>query len=146
MSHVAPSDKTAGALIARGLDSPVVMLNLLKFRDIADYGGAPPGLAPTHPISGAAAYDLYAAAIAPRLDASGGEVLFEGIGGEWFIGPEGDGWDRVLLVRQASVGAFLAFAQDPEAARAGHHRTAALADSRLLPLSPRTPPRDPRTP
>lgn len=135
MIYIAPTDRSAAALIARGLDSPVVMLNLLKFRDVADYSHAP-DLAPPAPISGPAAYALYADGIAPLLRASGGEVLFEGAGGAWFIGPEGDGWDRVLLVRQASVAAFLAFAQDPEAQQFGPHRTAALADSRLLPLTP----------
>jgi len=133
MTYIAPTDITARSLIARGMESPVVMLNLLKFRDIADYSQAP-DMAPDTPISGAAAYDLYAAGIAPLLAASGGEVLFEGAGGDWFIGPEGDGWDRVLLVRQASVAAFLSFAQNPDAQRIGQHRTAALSDSRLLPM------------
>ncbi len=135
MTYIAPTERSAAALIARGMDAPVVMLNLLKFRDIADYTQAP-DLAPAAPISGAAAYALYAAGIAPLLKASGGGVLFEGNGGAWFIGPEGEGWDKVLLVRQASVASFLAFAQNPEAQRLGHHRTAALADSRLLPLTP----------
>lgn len=136
MTHIAPTDRTAAALIARGLDSPAIMLNLLKFRPRADYSHTP-GLAPAAPITGAEAYDLYAAAIAPLLAAAGGDILFEGTGGPWFIGPEGEGWDRVLLVRQSSIAAFLAFAQNPAAQAAGHHRTAALADSRLLPLSPR---------
>lgn len=135
MPYLSPTDATARALIARGMDSPAVMLNLLKFREIADYSHAPE-LAPDAPISGEEAYALYAAAIAPLLAASGGEVLFSGTGGAWFIGPQGEGWDRVLLVRQASVAAFLAFAGDPDAQEAGKHRTAALADSRLLPLTP----------
>lgn len=135
MSYLAPTDRTATATLARGLQGPVVMLNLLKFRDIADYAHAP-HLAPVDPIPGRAAYALYEAGIAPLLAASGGAVLFSGSGGDWFIGPEGEGWDRVLLVRQASLARFFAFAGDPEAAEIGHHRTAALADSRLLPLVP----------
>lgn len=135
MPHLAPSEATARALIARGMETPVTMLNLLRFRAIADYAHAP-ALAPRAPITGAAAYALYEAGIAPLLAASGGEVLFAGAGGPWFIGPKGEGWDRVLLVRQASVAAFLSFAQDPAAQALGHHRTAALGDSRLLPLLP----------
>ncbi|WP_375691469.1 DUF1330 domain-containing protein [Pseudooceanicola sp. LIPI14-2-Ac024] len=135
MRHIAPTDAAARALIARGMGTPVTMLNLLRFRDTADYAHAP-DLAPPAPITGAAAYDLYVAGLAPLLAASGGEVIFDGTGGPWFIGPEGDEWDRVLLVRQASVAAFLAFARDPKAQHIGHHRTAALADSRLLPLDP----------
>ncbi|GKY89070.1 hypothetical protein [Sinisalibacter aestuarii] len=134
MTHIAPTESSAAALIARGMDSPATMLNLLKFRDIADYSHAP-DLAPARPISGAAAYGIYEAAIAPLLKASGGEVLFAGEGGAWFIGPEAERWDRVLLVRQTSIASFLAFAQDSRAQAAGHHRTAALEDSRLLPLT-----------
>ena len=61
-------------------------------------------------------------------------MILLGTGGAWLIGPDGERWDRVMLVRQKSVAAFMAFAAD-EAYLAGiGHRTAALADSRLLPL------------
>lgn len=133
MSHIAPTDQAAAALIARGMDTPVVMLNLLKFRDIADYSHAPE-IAPATPISGADAYRLYEAAIMPLLAESGGSVAFSGTGGAWFIGPDHERWDKMLLVQQASVASFLAFAQNPRAQAAGLHRTAALKDSRLLPL------------
>ncbi len=56
-AHIAPMDATAGAQIARGLDRPVVILNLLNFHDFADYP-ATPDLPPDTPITGAAAYDL----------------------------------------------------------------------------------------
>lgn len=135
MTYLTPTDATAIATLNRGLQGPVVMLNLLRFRDIADYAHAP-HLAPAQPIPGREAYAHYEAGIAPLLAAAGGAVLFSGTGGAWFIGPEGAGWDRVLLVRQASLEAFFAFASDPEARDIGHHRTAALADSRLLPLAP----------
>ncbi len=135
MQYLDPTDSTARARIARGMEAPVVMLNLLKFRAVADYSHAPE-LAPPAPLSGRSAYAYYEAGIAPLLAASGGEVLFAGAGGAWFIGPEGEGWDRVLLVRHASIASFLAFAQDPAAQVLGHHRTAALADSRLLPTAP----------
>ena len=123
------------ALLALGPDRPVVMLNLLKFREVAEYSHAPEA-APKTPVSGAEAYERYIRELTPHLRASGGEVLFDGTSGGWLIGPEGEGWDRVLLVRQASVAAFLAFAEHPQAQRIGHHRTAALADSRLLPVRP----------
>lgn len=135
MPHIAPTGASAAALIARGLTGPVVMLNLLNFRAEADYSHAP-HLAPDPPISGRTAYARYEAGITPLLEASGGEVLFSGAGGPWFIGPEGERWDHALLVRQASLARFFAFAQDPAAREFGHHRTAALADSRLLPLAP----------
>ncbi len=112
---------------------PVVMLNLLRFRETADYSHAP-DLAPDTAISGAEAYARYMQDMRPLLEASGGEVLFSGSSASFLIGPQGEQWDHVLLVRQASKASFLAFASHPEAQRITAHRTAAITDSRLLPI------------
>ncbi len=128
-----PTQEQGRALFQRGLAGPVVMLNLLRFREVADYS-ASPELAPAEPISGAAAYQLYVEHTRPYLAASGGEVLFSGHGGAFFIGPTDERWDAVLLVRQASLADFLAFASNADYLRGLGHRTAALEDSRLLPL------------
>jgi hypothetical protein len=56
--HLEPSDKNARRLFERGIEGPVTMLNLLRFREEADYAELPQ-LAPPSPISGRAAYDLY---------------------------------------------------------------------------------------
>jgi hypothetical protein len=117
----------------RGIVGDVVMLNLLRLRDIADYT-ATPQLAPAEPISGAEAFDRYVAHTLPYLEASGGSLLFLGAGGPFFIGPQGERWDRAMLVRQSSVQAFLAFASHEGYLAGVGHRLAAIADSRLLPL------------
>jgi hypothetical protein len=109
------------------------MLNLLRFREIADYSGFP-DLAPPESISGSAAYDRYVRHTLPFLAASGGSVGFYGTGGHTFVGPPDESWDRVMLIRQANLEAFFAFASDPEYLAGVGHRTAALEDSRLLPL------------
>jgi hypothetical protein len=62
------------------------MLNLLRFRSVADYS-ATPELAPPKPVTGEAAYRLYMEHTLPFLRKSGGEVLFHGLGGEFLIGP-----------------------------------------------------------
>ena len=133
--HLEPSQAAAVALIKRGITGEVVMLNLLRFREIADYT-AYPELAPPQPISGAAAYDRYIADALPHLHASGGELLFAGEGGTFLIGLEQERWDRAMLVRQRSVQDFLAFAANEVYLAGLGHRAAALADSRLLPLVP----------
>lgn len=113
-------------------DGPVVMLNLIRFRERADYSHAP-DLEPDGGCTGAQAYATYMAEIEPMLKSSGGAVIFSGSASEFLIGPESERWDKVLLVKQASKQAFLAFASDPAAQRVTQHRTAAVADSRLLP-------------
>jgi uncharacterized protein (DUF1330 family) len=128
------SDEAGRAFFARGQRGPVVMLNLLRFRPIADYS-ATPELAPSEPISGEQAYGRYIEHTLPFLEASGGEVLFVGKGGALLIGPSQERWDAAMLVRQRSADAFLAFATNPEYLAGLGHRQAALEDSRLLPLA-----------
>lgn len=124
---------------ARFFGSPetgaVIMLNLLRFRERADYSHAP-DLEPFGGVSGQKAYALYMAGMLPLLEASGGEVLFNGTSSHFLIGPDDERWDHVLLVRQSSKASFLAFASDPESLRITAHRTAAVSDSRLLPITP----------
>ncbi|MCW1887181.1 hypothetical protein OKA04_20750 [Luteolibacter flavescens] len=114
------------------------MLNLLRFREVADYSGAPE-LAPASPISGEEAYRLYMAHTLPHLEKSGGEVIFFGQGGDFLIGPADERWDAVMLVRQSSTAAFLEFASNKDYLAGMGHRVAALEDSRLLPIVERTP-------
>lgn len=57
-----------------------------------------------------------------------------GHGGPFFIGPSDEHWDVVLLVRQASVESFVAFASNAEYMAGLGHRTAVIVDSRLLPI------------
>lgn len=109
------------------------MLNLLRFREVADYS-ANPELAPPAPISGAEAYRRYITHTMPYLKESGGDLLFLGEGGQFLIGPGHERWDRAMLVRQNSVQSFMAFAMDTAYLAGFGHRTAALEDSRLLPL------------
>jgi hypothetical protein len=134
--HLEPTQAAGRELVLRGLVGPVVMLNLLRLRAVADYS-ANPELAPATPISGAAAFDRYIAHTRPFLTASGGELLFLGDGGGFLIGPPDERWDLAMLVRQSSVAAFMAFADDPDCMAGIGHRTAAVVDSRLLPLAPR---------
>lgn len=131
--YLEPTQEAGREFFSRDLQGPVVMLNLLRFRAVADYSGAPQ-LAPTTPISGAAAYRLYMDHTMPYLAKSGGELLFYGRGGSYLIGPSDERWDAAMLVRQESLASFLSFASDQGYVAGLGHRTAALEDSRLLPL------------
>jgi hypothetical protein len=137
--YLEPSDASARLLFERGIQGPVAMLNLLRFREEADYS-ASPQLAPPAPICGRAAYDRYVRHTLPFLNDAGGSLELFAVGGHYFVGPADERWDLVMLVTQTSVADFLAFASN-EAYLAGiGHRTAALEDSRLLPLVEQPPP------
>ena len=134
-TYFEPTQASGAALYARNITGPIVMLNLLRFRETADYS-ANPDQTPATPISGREAYQKYMDHTTPFLAESGGELVLSGTGGAFFIGPSDDQWDMVLLVRHKSLAAFMAFATN-EAYLAGMaHRTAALADTRLLPVEP----------
>jgi uncharacterized protein (DUF1330 family) len=132
--YLQPAPEAGRDFIMRQIKGNIVMLNLLRFRDIADYAEHPE-LAPGEPISGEIAYQLYIDHTLPFLKNSGGEIVFMGKGGNFLIGPANESWDAVLLIRQESVESFMAFAQDQEYLAGIGHRTAALEDSRLLPLT-----------
>ena len=133
-TYLEATQESGRALWARSISGTVFMLNLLRFRSVADYSAAPE-LAPEVPITGEAAYRLYMAHTLPYLKASGGELLLFGKGGPFLIGPANERWDAVMLVRQSSVAAFMAFASNQEYLAGVGHRTAALENSRLLPLT-----------
>ena len=132
-TYLEPTQAAGRALFMRGITGSVVMLNLLRYRAMADYS-ASPQLAPATPIAGEAAYRLYMEHTLPHLETSGGKLLFFGQGGSFLIGPDHERWDAVMLVQQSSPAAFMAFASDADYLAGMGHRTAALEDSRLLPI------------
>ena len=130
--YLMPTQEAGRNFVMRQIQGSIVMLNLLQFREIADYS-ATPELMPEAPISGREAYQLYIEHTLPFLARSGGEILFMGEGGDFLIGPTDERWDAVLLIKQNNINSFLAFESDADYMKGIGHRTAALADSRLLP-------------
>jgi uncharacterized protein (DUF1330 family) len=132
-AYLNPSDAQGASLFSKSGAGSVTMLNLLRFRDEADYS-ASPELAPSGQSTGREAFRRYVDHTLPLLEQRGGELVLLADADGWFIGPEDEQWDQVMLVRQQSLQAFLAFASDEEYLAGLGHRTAALTDSRLLPL------------
>ena len=132
-SYLEPTQEAGAELFSRKINGEVVMLNLLRFKDIADYS-ATPELSPETPISGKDAFQKYIEHTLPFLKESGGELLFYGDGGKFLIGPQNEKWDFVMLVRQKSLKDFMAFSSNKEYLAGLGHRSAALEDSRLLPI------------
>ena len=74
------TQEAGAALFARNIVGEVVMLNLLRFREMADYS-ASPELKPGKLISGREAFQKYVEHTLPFLRESGGDVVFLGDGG-----------------------------------------------------------------
>ncbi len=105
-------------------DRPIVMLNLLRFKEHAD--GIDLG------VSGAEAYARYSEAVEPFLAGVGGRLLSAVRARQSVIGPPEPEWDLVLLVEYPSRAKFIEMATNPEYLKIHAHREAALADSRLV--------------
>jgi len=131
--YIEPTQQAGRAFLERNLTGNVVMLNLLRFREVADYS-ASPELVPPDPITGAEAFQHYIDHTLPHLQRAGGELVFLGTGGKYLIGPPDERWDLVMLVRHRSVEDFMSFASNEAYMDGMGHRTAAIEDSRLLPI------------
>ncbi|WP_353217040.1 DUF1330 domain-containing protein [Sandarakinorhabdus sp.] len=131
-SSIDPSRDQVRQLRDHGRDGPVVMMNLLKFRDVALY----PAELGLPACSGRAAYDRYQHTFTVAVgDISQAEVIYDGPCEQLFIGqagtPEAD-WDKVLIVRYPSRQHFLAMMADGGYRDALVHRYAGLARTVLI--------------
>lgn len=126
MPYIEPSPDQFQQLAQSEDDSPVTMINLLRFKERAD------GIDEADGITGAEAYQRYADAVRPFLEGVGGRVLVQLRATASVVGPDEAEWDVVLAVEYPSRAAFLRMAGDIEYAKIHGHRAAALADSRLI--------------
>ena len=111
-------------------EGTVTMLNLLKYRDSADYSGHPDET----PCSGRAAYERYKKHAIPLVEEYGGRVIVAGAALATIIGPTEKNWDDVVLAEYPSIKAFVEMASSEKYQSFAYHRTAAVADSRLIPI------------
>lgn len=108
--------------------APVIMLNLLRYREHADYAQHPEQA----PCSGRDAFKRYARQSIACIEDVGGKVLFIGAALGTVIGPDAEQWDEIFLVRYPSHQAFLDMIASNNYRAISFHRSAALQDSRLI--------------
>jgi uncharacterized protein (DUF1330 family) len=132
-NYLNPSDESAQRLFSKPIQGEIIMLNLLRFNEIADYSKFS-DIAPKSPITGKEAYQIYINRTLPFLIKSGGEIMLLGKSKHFFIGPMEEKWDLVMMIKQKSLHSFLSFASDPQYQEIIGHREAAIVDSRLLPF------------
>jgi uncharacterized protein (DUF1330 family) len=119
-----PTPEQLQALLAGPPDTPVVMLNLLRFKEQAD--------APDAGVSGEEAYRRYAQQMVRFVESRGGRVLWTGRIDSQLIGTEAEGFHMIALVEYPSRQAFVAIATDPHVVEIGVHRAAGLEGQWLL--------------
>jgi uncharacterized protein (DUF1330 family) len=115
-------------------DTPINMLNLLLYREHAEYpeGHEHAGKG----WSGRRAYEEYGETSGPILQRLGGTILWRGRFETMVTGPEVREWHDGFIAHYPNAGAFFAMIKDPDYQQAVVNRTAALVDSRLIRFAP----------
>ena len=106
-------------------DEPVMMLNLVKYRDLALYDDG-------REVTGAEAYAAYGRESAPVFERVGGKIIWRGKPEVMLIGPPDKHWDEIFIARYPTAGAFREMVTDPVYRVAVKHRQAAVEESRLI--------------
>ena len=112
---------------------PLMMLNLLKFRNQADYGENING---DEMCSGFQAYKRYMSSTSKFIDQVGAEVVMRANPRRSVIAPQGEDWDLMFVVKYPSRAAMLKMLASKDYQLIARHRRAALADSRLIEMAP----------
>jgi uncharacterized protein (DUF1330 family) len=119
------------ALLESSFEGPVQMLNLLKFKERAEYEDGR-----ETDLSGREAYQLYGTQMAPYVESNGGTLLHSSAARALMIGDGDLDWDMVAIMEYPSKQDFVKIASAPDVAEFAVHRTAGLAHQLLVACSP----------
>jgi len=103
-------------------DGAFVMVNLLKFKDKAEY---PDGR--ENDLTGAEAYAIYGAAVAKCLADVGAKPRYSGPVTGLMLGEVEENWDMIALAEYPSLKAMRTMIMSPEYQKISVHRSAGLA-------------------
>ena len=134
MAHVHPDRAAWAVFLSLPQDEPVQMLNLIRLNAIAAYP-------PDHPDhgkgrSGAEAYEAYRLATEEVMARLGGRRVWSGKPQVQITGPVGEAWDMAVITEYPSAEAFIALVRDPVYREGVKHRSAAVADARVVRVAP----------
>ena len=132
-SHIDPTRESFEIFKALPRDEPLEMLNLIRFNDEAAY--AEGSEFATKGWSGEQAYAEYSRLSTPFATGVGGKPIYIGVPQLMLIGPPHETWDAAFIIEYPDFAAFLSFVNNPEYQKHAFHRSAAVADSRLIRLA-----------
>ena len=123
INEVRPSQPSQIAAMAeKGPDGPIFMVNLLKFKDKAEYEDGR-----ETDLTGRQAYNLYGAAVAGILPEFGGRLFYISDVTFLSLGQVEDLWDEIAIAAYPDRGSLLRMSMSPEWQAASVHRAAGLA-------------------
>jgi len=132
--HIDPEREAWEMFKSLPRDQPIHMLNLIRLKAKAEY----PEGHPDHgkDLTGLDAYRAYGRTTAHIFRRLGGRQVWAGKPQVMVTGPKDEAWDLAFIAEYPNAEAFIAMVRDPEYRELVQHRTAGVADSRLLRLAP----------
>jgi uncharacterized protein (DUF1330 family) len=118
---VMPNEDQIKEFSEQGEDKPIYMVNLLKFKEKANY----PDKRETD-LTGEEANAIYAEEVAAHLEKVGGKPLFGGEVERLMLGEVEDLWDKVAIAMYPSRRAMFQMINDPDYIVSAQHRVAGL--------------------
>ena len=118
MGQIHPKPEQIQELLQGPADTPVVMVNLLRFKKDATE--------PDVGLTGADAYTRYAEQMIVWVESQGGRLIWSGRVDSWVIGDTDEHFDVIAMMEYPSREAFTKIAGDPRVAEYSVHRTAGL--------------------
>jgi uncharacterized protein (DUF1330 family) len=119
---VVPDPEQAAEFFGGEERGPFVMVNLLKFKPLAEYADG----SDSH-LTGREAYGRYGTGVRKLIEDLGGRIRYSGEVTGLLLGEVEDLWDAVALAEYPSLAAFRSMVLSPEMRAIEHHRTAGLA-------------------
>jgi len=121
-NSVFPNKEQLEGFGAPGADGPIYMVNLLKFKEKAEYEDGR-----DTQLSGEEAYGLYAEEVQKLLVQVGGAGMFSARVERLMLGEVEELWDKVAIAMYPSRAAIMEMMMLPKMQEIGIHRAAGLA-------------------
>lgn len=121
-NSVRPNEAQLQGFTEPGPDGPIYMVNLLKFKEKAEYEDGR-----ETDLTGEQAYAIYGAGVSKLLTEVGGAAMFSANVERLMLGEVEDLWDKVAIAMYPSRGAMMDMMRSPKMQEIGIHRAAGLA-------------------
>ena len=122
INSVRPNEAQIQGFAEPGPDGPIYMVNLLTFREKAEYEDGRES-----DLTGEQAYAIYGAAVSQLLTEFGGAAMFSANVERLMLGEVEELWDKVAIAMYPSRSAMMDMIRSPKMQEIGVHRAAGLA-------------------
>ena len=131
---VDPTREAFDAFKALPRDTPINMLNLIRYREHAEYPNGHEHAGKGW--SGKRAYEEYGTTSGAIFTRVGGSIIWRGKLEAVLTGPTSEHWDAAFIAAYPNSGAFFEMITDPDYQIAVVNRQAAVLTSRLVRFAP----------